>query len=100
MDNLINDQCLSEFLINFIAVIIGALVTWIVAKYYYERASIELAKQAEDLKNKSTLMLRALEIGGKAEFVRDENGDITAMRIIAVGDLKSPPASISGCETE
>jgi hypothetical protein len=57
-----------------IGILVTALVTWIFASWYYKRASEDLVKEAAELKNLNTLILRALENAGFAELNKDENG--------------------------
>jgi len=64
-----------------ISMAIGALITWWVSKYYYEKAGKELESEASELKNLNTLILRAMENAGLAKFNRDKNGDIKGMVI-------------------
>lgn len=66
---------------NIISMAIGALITWLVSRYYYIKAGQELKIEATELKKLNTLMLRALEKAGLAKFNRDENGNIKGMII-------------------
>jgi hypothetical protein len=73
---------------------IGALITWLVSKHYYQKAGKELEIEASELKKLNTLMLRAMENAGLAEFNRDEHGNIKGMVINLsakiVGNSKTP----------
>jgi hypothetical protein len=60
---------------TLISVAVGAFVTWRVARVYYERASRDLGKEAENLRHLNVLMLRAMENAGLANFARDEAGN-------------------------
>jgi len=62
--------------LGLIGIAIGAFITWLVAKYYYERASRDLASEAKELKKLNILMLRGLEASGLVKFSRDDEGNI------------------------
>jgi len=54
---------------------LGALITWLVAKRYYEKASRDLYDEVDELKRLSILMLRAQELNSDTElFGRDNRG--------------------------
>lgn len=68
-----------SLLVSIVAILAGAMITFIVAKNYYERASTDLIDEAEKLRKLNILMLRALEEGGVAKFNRDANGEIIGL---------------------
>jgi hypothetical protein len=70
-----------EILISILSMAIGAIITWLVSKHYYQKAGQELKIEATELKKLNTLMLRALENAGLTKFNRDKNGNITGMII-------------------
>lgn len=78
---------------------IGALVTWGVALRYYEKASRELATEAEELRRLNVLMLRGLESADLTEFARDEKGNIKGIVHRASGGLVGDGAAIGGSAT-
>ncbi len=80
---------------NVIGVLIGALITVLAARKYYEKASIDLAKEASELKYLNELMLRGMENAGLAQFGRDENGNIKGLLITFSANV-SCESSISG----
>ena len=67
---------MKQMLLPALGVLIGAIITIVAAKHYYEKASLDLAVEAEKLKTMNVLMLRALEHAGLAEFSRDDDGNI------------------------
>ncbi|WP_144063039.1 hypothetical protein [Litchfieldella anticariensis] len=85
-----------EMLLAIIGLIVGSLVTWCAAKHYYEKASNDLAKEANELKHLNTLMLRGLEESGMAEFSRDDEGNVKGMIIQSSGSLHAGPATVKG----
>ena len=46
---------------GILGIVAGAVITWKVADKYYKRASEDLVKEAEDLRNLNILILRAFE---------------------------------------
>ena len=88
-----------EIALSLFGVLIGAAITWWAAKHYYEKASKDLAAEAEELKKLNTLMLRGLESAEMAKFSRDEEGNIKGMIIRGSGNLQSGSATISGAGT-
>lgn len=94
---------MSEFINYFVtsnsewlaAMILGGLITWLAARYYYIKAGRELVREAEELKRLNILMLRGLESAGLAEFSRDQDGNIKGMVIKVSGNLQTGLASLS-----
>ena len=83
---------MTEIIMSLIGVSVGALVTWIVAHRYYERASRDLRIEADALKKMTKLMLRGMEEAGLVKFTKDEDGNpkglyiaLEASDVIAVG---------------
>lgn len=64
-----------------VGVIVGAIITWFVSRWYYEKSGKDLQKEAESLRKLNILMIRALEDAGFASFRRDNNGDPFALII-------------------
>lgn len=89
----------SEFInLNLIttimSVFIGALVTFIAAKFYYVKASQDLTAEAKELKHLNILILRGLEEAGLVKYDRDDNGDIKGFVITGTGKLMAPAVTI------
>jgi hypothetical protein len=89
----------SELINTLSGMAVGALITWWAARYYYEKASRDLAAEAKELKRLNVLMLRALELIGPAEFARDNEGNIKGMVHRASGNLVADSALISATDT-
>lgn len=53
-------------------VIIGGVITVVVGKYYYERASIDLQRESTELRHYVRVVLRALEGAGVARITWDK----------------------------
>jgi hypothetical protein len=71
----------------FIGTLIGSLVTWWVARYYYKRAGDELRKEASELQRLIAMILTALEKKGYAKLNRDESGKIRGFVFEDIGNL-------------
>ncbi len=64
-----------NLVVSLFGVLIGGLITWFVAKHYYERASIELSNEASGLRGLTIMVLRALEVAKFVKFNKDEQGN-------------------------
>ena len=78
------DLCMifnSGIIINLIAsivgVILGGIITWLVAKRYYMRATQDLKGEASELRRLSELILRGMENAGWVKLNRDKEDKIT-----------------------
>jgi len=69
----------------FLSVLIGALVTWLVARIYYVKASKELRKEAEKLRHLNELILRALEEADGVKITRNKAGEPIGLVIKLAG---------------
>lgn len=81
------------------AMAVGALITWWAARYYYEKASRDLAAEAKELRRLNVLMLRALESTGATEFSRDDEGNFKGLVHRSSGDLAAGAATMGGAGT-
>ena len=71
------------FLLNLASLILGSIVTLLVTKAYYVRASQDLIKEAEELRRLSVLVLHAMEDAGLASLNRDNSGRVVGLVISA-----------------
>jgi hypothetical protein len=90
-----NDKGSCSMITTLVGILIGALITWGVAHVYYKKAGDELKNEAKQLREMNTLMLRALENAGLAEFNRDSKQNITGLVLKLSGSVKST-SSVSG----
>lgn len=60
-------------------VIIGAIITWLVTRSYYIKASNELKNESAELRRLSKLLLRGFENAGLIELNRNNTGEITGI---------------------
>jgi hypothetical protein len=81
----------ATFLSTLVALVAGGVITFLVARHYYEKASSDLKdeaaalrKETARLKRHTTLILRGLEDAGLVEYTQDEQtGEIIAIKIKA-----------------
>ncbi len=62
-------------IIALLSILVGGLITWLVSRFYYIRASNDLSKEANRLREFTELMLRGMEAAGWVEYNRDDRGN-------------------------
>jgi hypothetical protein len=79
--------CLSEFLSHpLTSVLIGAVITWLVAWFYYKRAGNEFRQEAAFLHQSSNAIISFLENhGADIQVQRNDAGRITGLVVGVVG---------------
>jgi len=60
---------------NAIYLMLGGLITFLVSRYYYKKASEELKRETESLHNNTILILRGLKENGIIDYTEDEYGN-------------------------
>jgi|SRR3972149_6994939 len=91
---------MQTFLGTIIATIIGGLITFFVAKYYYQRASNQLKIEADKLKKFNTMILRALEMNDMVELNKDpKTGEIVGFIISGKLSIKATSKASASGET-
>jgi hypothetical protein len=79
-----------EIFLSIAALAIGSFITWNVSRIYYEKASLELKKEAQDLQKLNGFILEAMEIAGLVHVNRDSEGKPTGFNLtIKVADAIS-----------
>jgi len=58
-----------------IFLMLGGLITFLVSRYYYKRASEELKRETESLHKNTILILRGLKENGIIDYTEDEYGN-------------------------
>jgi len=56
-------------------IILGGIITIVVSRYYYKRASEELTREAKSLHKNTILILRGLKENGIIDYTEDEYGN-------------------------
>ena len=86
-----------------IGAMIGGVVTWAVARYYYVQASKELRSESDHLVTVTSLIHQGLEEAGLAKFTRDHDGNIVGMKYHIAGSTKiklTPESGMSYRESD
>ncbi len=68
-------------------VVVGAVVTWFAAYWYYKKAGDELRSETAGLRRLNDMILRYLSHQG-AEVIRDSAGDPIALKIPITASLQ------------
>lgn len=76
------------------SMLVGALITWVVAWWYYKRAGDELRQEAKDLKNATNTILaflanRDAEVG----VIQDSKGNPTSGAVGVKGEARGTSTS-------
>lgn len=79
------NQFLIDYLPTFLSVLVGALVTFVAARIYYQKASKDLFHEASELRRLNTLTLQAMAEAGLCEFTRDADGNIRGLKVSLSG---------------
>jgi Tfp pilus assembly protein PilW len=54
-----------------LSILVGGVITWLVSRSYYLRASEDLTKESNNLRQITELMLRGMEAAGWVKYNRD-----------------------------
>jgi hypothetical protein len=65
-----------------ISIAVGALITFLVARWYFDRASGDLEREAGELKDYTVILLNYLDDAGVIEVERDAQGSPVRVRVI------------------
>lgn len=79
---------LLNLIISIAGVLIGGLITWLVARHYYKKASVELLHEANSLRRLNEIILHAMEDAGVVKLNRD--GSFNIIGRIVDGDKPLP----------
>jgi hypothetical protein len=80
---------LVEYAPTFLSILVGALVTFIAARFYYQKASKDLFNEAMELRRLNGLILRAMEEAGLCELNTDEDGNVRGLKISLSGHIQA-----------
>ncbi len=98
---------MTSILLSIAGVVIGGGITWLVARAYYEKASVDLDLAAEELRQETKRvrgrlvdLFAALDEAGLIEVEWEESGDDIRGVVIRreIGLLATPPAVEQGPE--
>jgi hypothetical protein len=69
-------------ILSLIATAVGGLITFFVTRWYYERASGDLEREASELKDYTIMLINYLDDAGAIEVERDAHGNPVRVRVI------------------
>jgi hypothetical protein len=78
-----------DLIYYLLAVFVGGIITWLVARYYYICASQDLKNEASELKRLNDLMLNSMEHAGWIELNRDDQGNVRGFVIKLSGTINA-----------
>ena len=68
--------------LTLISMAVGGLITFLVTRWYYERASGDLEREAGELKDYTVMLINYLDEAGVIEVERDAHGNPVRVRVI------------------
>ena len=74
--------------------LVGGLITWAVAKWYYARAAADLLDESVELRRKVDLVLLGLSNAGILHLKRNLAGEIVGLSVLI--EVPTASASASG----
>jgi hypothetical protein len=69
-------------ILTLIAIAVGGLITFLVTRWYYERASGDLEREASELKDYTVMLINYLDDASVIAVERDAHGDPVRVRVI------------------
>ena len=78
--------------------LVGGLITVLVSRYYYKRASEKLKRETESLHKNTILILRGLKENGIIDYTEDEYGNPEGLIVkikLSIGSSVSTSATAS-----
>ena len=85
----------TTILLTLFSIAVGGVVTFLVARWYYERATGNLEREASELKDYTVMLINYLDDARMIDVERDAHGDPVRVRVIK--REASDPVSISDC---
>ncbi len=67
---------------TLISIAVGGVITFLVTRWYYERASGDLEREASELKDYTVILINYLDDAGVIEVERDAHGDPVRVRVV------------------
>lgn len=78
---------MENFLSSALGVLVGGIITFFCSRHYYKKASVELGKEAEKLKDLIHIILCAMESLNWIELETNKQGNISGFKVlIQLGD--------------
>lgn len=89
------DETLASFLYLVAGSLIAGLVTYRVAKFYYEQAADDLKAESRQLRRLNEIMLNGMQNNGWIDLNRNEHGEIVGLNVtVAIKEGVSAAAEV------
>ena len=72
----------TTIILTLISIAVGGVVTFLVARWYYERATVDLEREASELKDYTVMLVNYLDDAGMIDVERNEHGDPVRVRVL------------------
>ena len=72
----------TTIIVSLISIAVGSLITFLVTRWYYARASGDLEREANELKDYTVMLVNYLDDAGVIEVERDAQGNPIRVRVI------------------
>jgi hypothetical protein len=72
----------TTIILVLISIAVGALITFLIARWYYDRATGDLEREAGELKDYTVMLLNYLDDAGVIEVERDAQGSPVRVKVI------------------
>jgi hypothetical protein len=72
----------TTILLTLFSIAVGGVVTFLVARWYYERATEDLEREASELKDYTVMLVNYLDDARMVDVERDAHGDPVRVRVI------------------
>jgi hypothetical protein len=72
----------TTIILTLFSIAVGGVVAFLVARWYYERATGNLEREASELKDYTVMLVDYLDDAGKIDVERDEHGGPVRVRVI------------------
>jgi hypothetical protein len=69
-------------ILTLFSIAVGGMVTFLVARWYYERATGSLEREASELKDYTVMLVNYLDDARMIDVERDAQGDPVRVRVI------------------
>ena|SRR3712207_4321662 len=69
-------------IVSLISIAVGGFITFLVTRWYYDRTSGDLEREANELKDYTVMLVNHLDDAGMIEVERDAQGNPIRVRVI------------------
>ena len=72
----------TTIIVTLISIAVGGFIAFLVTRWYYDRASEDLEREANELKDYAVMLVNYLDDAGVIEVERDAQGNPIRVRVI------------------